>query len=94
MALNDQGFRAALAFLSPIPRACEGRADPATSVSSATHKQLDPPAPPAGRRRHSFLRGIRFSDFRLRANAGARAIAANAAAAARFSYGVLAKAWR
>ena len=49
MALNDQGFRAALPFLSPIPRACEGRADPAPSVSSATHKQLDPPAPP-GRR--------------------------------------------
>ena len=35
-------FRAALVLLAPIPRACEGRADPATSVSSATHKQLDP----------------------------------------------------
>ena len=63
MALNDQGFRAALPFLSPIPRACEGRADPAPSVSSATHKQLDPPAPPAaavGRRR-----AFRFIEFGL-----------------------------
>ena len=57
-ALKDQEFRAALVLLAPIPRACEGRADPATSVSRATHNQVvsratcdqaDPLAP-AGRR--------------------------------------------
>ena len=29
-----------LALLSPIPRACEGRAEPATSVRGATHIQV------------------------------------------------------
>jgi hypothetical protein len=48
-ALKDQEFRAALVLLAPIPRACEGRADPATSVSRATRDQADPLAP-AGRR--------------------------------------------
>jgi hypothetical protein len=57
-ALKDQEFRAALVLLAPIPRACEGRAEPATSVSRATHNQVvsgatrdqaDPLAP-AGRR--------------------------------------------
>ena len=58
-ALKDQRYRTPLAFLAPIPRACEGRAEPATSVRGATHiqggqqrdlgQQSDPPAPP-GRR--------------------------------------------
>jgi hypothetical protein len=47
--VQTTALRAALGFLSPIPRACEGRAAPAPSVSRATHKQNHPLAPP-GRR--------------------------------------------
>ncbi len=64
-------------------------ADPATLVSRATRNQTDPPAPPAGRRRHfQWVPPINRSQrdhpkterarFRLGANAGARAFAANA----------------
>ena len=53
----------ALGLLAPIPRACEGRAEPATSVRGATHIQVvsratrdqaDPLAP-AGRRFGNFV---------------------------------------
>jgi len=37
--LKDQRYRTPLALLAPIPRACEGRAEPATSVSKATRRR-------------------------------------------------------
>ena len=47
----------ALTPLAPNPRAREGRTDPATSVSSATHDQSDP-LEPAGRRCWCFCSAI------------------------------------
>ena len=74
-ALKDQPYHPALTFFSPNPRAREGRAAPATSVSRATRKQVVsratgaqadprrwPPSP-------LLLRGLRFSEMRF---AGAR----------------------
>ena len=44
-----------LTKLAPNPRACEGRVDPATSVSGATRDPTDPLAPLAGRRRRFYF---------------------------------------
>ena len=51
-ALKLRQFRGRVPPLYPLTRAHEGRADPAKLVSRATRNQTDPPAPPAGRRRH------------------------------------------
>jgi len=54
-------------------RARARRSRATRSASRPTRDQSDPLAPPAGRRRR-----FRFSEIRLGANAGARAVAANA----------------
>jgi hypothetical protein len=75
--LKDQRLIPALGFLAPNPRACEGRTDPATSVSKTDPhsggQQSDPrsdrpdPLEPAGRRFADFV----FAIFRFGATAAA-----------------------
>ena len=79
-ASKDQRYRGRVPPLYPLTRAHEGRADPATLVSRATRDQTDPPAPPAGRRRQFqwVPPQTARARFRLGANDGARAFAANA----------------
>ncbi len=93
--LRAAAGQSTLTRLAPHPRAREGRADPAPSVSGTTRDPTDPLAPPAGRRRRFYFAKFFFVEIRLGANAGARVLGAidddddAAGRAARLSYRVV-----